>query len=122
MNPIAIVFLIQLVLAGGGIYVVRYHLTFRYKPDASQHIDHPSKKVRFLYRALIFGFCNFLSLVVTALLLNRLTFLPSLEIKESSELIRAGWLLLFPVPLALVFYQIIARLERRITRRNSSPR
>ena len=94
--------------------------SLRFLP-ANKNIDHPSRAWRIFYRLMAFSMCAFWSFFLTCALLGALPIEDQLHlIRDGSELAKAAFILLMPLPLLPVLYFLYAKLVRWGARRENA--
>lgn len=94
--------------------------SLRFLPT-NENIDHPARAWRMFFRLMAFFMCAFWSFILTSTLLGVLPIEDKLHlIRDGSELAKAAFILLVPLPLLPVLYFLYAKLVRWGARRENA--
>lgn len=120
MSPVSYAF--GFIFIGGAIGMIALIRFHRLQP-AHATIDHPSFGARIFFRAMAILMCQFLSFVLTNALMGALPAENLTQwVKQGSEISRAFFILVSPLPLTLVLYILYSRLVRWFTNLRGAPR
>jgi hypothetical protein len=89
-----------------GIFSIRPVLA----EGADETVDHPRLSTRCWYRFWALGICFFLSFMVSPAVIVQ--WLPEIDLRDQPELVRVCAVLLYPVPLAALFFWLFIKASR----------